>query len=196
MRIIKKVRNSKGLTLIELLLVVSLLGVVSVVIYTTLSKGIMIWGRVQNEVCLENVNIFLERYSEDIRNSYAYSSIRFVGQKTLFECPTIVYTKEFEVKTISQVSYTYDAGNKTLTRAFKDISMLYRGKDGKISFELENIEAASFEYYKYDTETNNYVWMKRWSEEKMPLAVRLKFIINDGTKKIRYAKTVSILSGG
>ena len=196
MRIIKKVRNSKGLTLIELLLVVSLLGVVSVVIYTTLSKGIMIWGRVQNEVSLENANIFLERYSEDIRNSYAYSSIRFVGQKTLFECPTIVYTKEFEVKTIGQVSYTYDARNKTLTRAFKDISMLYRGKDGKISSELENIEAASFEYYKYDTETNNYVWLERWSEEKMPLAVRLKLIINDGTKKIRYAKTVSILSGG
>jgi len=196
MRIIKKVRNSKGLTLIELLLVVSLLGVVSVVIYTTLSKGIMIWGRVQNEVSLENANIFLERYSEDIRNSYAYSSIRFIGQKTLFECPTIVYTKELEAKTIGQVSYMYDARNKTLTRAFKDISMLYRGKDGEISSELENIEAASFEYYKYDTETNNYVWMERWSEEKMPLAVRLKLIINDGTKKIRYAKTVSILSGG
>lgn len=88
----RKNRDAIGLTLIEILLVVSLLSVVSLAVFHSISQGIRVWGRARQYTHEEDAAIFFEKIGQDIRNSFNYSKLSFNGTSHGVSLPTIVKT--------------------------------------------------------------------------------------------------------
>ena len=78
----KKVSHRYGFTLIELVLVTAILGVIGMAVYGTFSNGINIWKQVTEDSAAEDITLFFEKISFDLRNSFKLTGIRFKGEKT------------------------------------------------------------------------------------------------------------------
>ena len=106
----KKVLYKNGFTLIELVLVTAILAVIGMAVYGTFSNGINIWKKVTEDSVVEDVNLFFEKISVDLRNSFKLTGIRFKGERTRISFPSrIKYSgKDGIENTIGQISYSLD----------------------------------------------------------------------------------------
>ena len=190
-----KKKNRLGFTLVELFLVSVILSIISLAIYSTLNNGIKIWQKINIETPGEGLNIFLERFCSDLRNSFNFSNIDLLGQEDMLEFPTLVNSPRLNKRTVGQVVYSYNSMSGTLNREQRDFSQIYREETGRVVQLLKNIKSLKFRYYFYDTEMKEYFWLDEWQKENLPLAVRVQLELND-TGTIRFTKTVSIPAGG
>ena len=78
----KKIKPA-GFTLIETLLVVAISSVIALTIYSTFNSGLKIWQRLTKKEQASDLNIFFEKISYDLRNSFKFSDIKFVGEQTI-----------------------------------------------------------------------------------------------------------------
>jgi len=83
-------RRRHAFTLFELLLVVSLLSITGLAIYNAISNGLRVWEYSQRFSAEEDVAIFFERLTEDLRNTYSYSLIPFDGKPDKLVIPTVI----------------------------------------------------------------------------------------------------------
>ena len=65
----KRNKNNKGFTLIEVCLVSAMVAIISLAIYTTFANGIKIWQKAHTEILEEDVSIFFERFTSVIYKS-------------------------------------------------------------------------------------------------------------------------------
>ncbi|HSV43921.1 MAG TPA: hypothetical protein VLJ10_05135, partial [Candidatus Bathyarchaeia archaeon] len=79
--------NKISFTLIELLLVASLLSLISVSLYQALSNGLRVWQYTRRLSVEEDVMIFLDKLSADLRNSFDYSLFFFDEGKNYVSFP-------------------------------------------------------------------------------------------------------------
>ena len=77
-------------TLMEMLLVVSLLSVIGLGIFQAVNSGVKIWDRNRQSIIDEDVAIFLDRFSRDLRNALPYSQLTFTGRPERIGFPTLV----------------------------------------------------------------------------------------------------------
>ncbi len=85
-----RVGTTKSLTLVELLLVTSIMAALSIAIYQSFFNGIDVWkrsGRVSTE---EDVLIFFDKLNNDLARAMNFSGLEFEGQDRSVEFPTIV----------------------------------------------------------------------------------------------------------
>lgn len=180
-------------TLIELLIVIVIISFISLAIYATLSRGIDIWQRVSQVRVEEDVNIFLDTFSRDLKNAVEFSGIDFRGDKGFLEFPALCYNRQLKMNTPGKISYYYRDG---LFRQARDISQVYDDKDGLVREALKDVKSLRFGYYIYDEEKKEYGWEEESPAGHIPLAVRLELELKDGAIDGRFVRTVSIPIGG
>jgi prepilin-type N-terminal cleavage/methylation domain-containing protein len=189
-----------GFTLIETLIVAAMLSVVALALYSTFSSGIKIWQKLTQKVLADDVNIFFEKISDDLRNSFRFSGISFVGREDSLNFATLVKTdfgQREKVFTVGKVDYTFDAQTKSLNRQQVSYSQLYQNTSVPLRQMIANVEALRFQYYRYNPEEELYVWEDFWQEEEnIPLAVRITIYFGNAAKTESLAKTISIPLGG
>ena len=120
-KIKSKFCNGRGLTLIEILIVVSLMAMISLALYNAFNNGLKIWKLSQRLVVEEDIAIFFDKISQDLRNAYLHSKITFDGTEQRFAFPTIVRVIAPANPTLYQdqlgrVEYFYDAAERKLYR--------------------------------------------------------------------------------
>jgi len=91
MRMFKMTRhNERSLTLVELLLVTSLMAALSLAVYQSLSNGLEVWKRSRHVSTEGDVLIFFDRLGMDLSRAMDFSLFRFEGADRSITIPTIV----------------------------------------------------------------------------------------------------------
>lgn len=170
--------KQKAFSLLELILVSSLIPILSLAIYSTFSSGLKIYQKINNNLPLEEINIFLNNFYKDIKNTFYFKDIIFQGDKEKIELASLVYNPYFKTKTIGKIIYLYEPNRKRLIR--KELIYGQDDLDKATNLKiLDNISNLSFKYYYYLEEKKDYFWMDDTFYGKIPLAVRIEFIFND-----------------
>lgn len=203
----KKVSYKYGFTLIELVLVTAILAVIGMAVYGTFSNGISIWKQVTQDSVTEDINVFFEKISFDLRNSFKLTGVRFKGGKTQVSFPSrIKYNgKNGLENTIGQITYSLDKRRQTLKREEKNYSEIYLKKEGSTRVLSESISSLKFKYYVYDEKYKKYSWVTHWQEreesfglqveERLPLIVKVEVGIPSKKGNQTFVKTVLLPTG-
>lgn len=186
------VSRKQGFTFVEMLIVSAILSVVALAIYAAFNNGIKIWQKVNQPLAEEDLDIFLDKFAADLRNTFKFTGIKFLGAKDWLGFPTLVSSLGLEKRTPGQVIYFYDAQTKTLSRKQKDFAQVYAEEEGTINQTLRNLRGLKFQYYVYDKDKKEYLWLEEWLREDLPLAVRIELEVIDGEKINKFSKTVGI----
>jgi len=192
----RKNKIKKGFTLIEIIITSAMLALISLVIYTTFSNGAKIWQRLHQDIAEEDLNIFLDKFARDLRNSFKFSTINFLGQEERLEFTTLVYSPTLNKTSAGKIIYFYEPEQETLSRQQLDYSQIYSGEESFSKQALKNIKSLKFQYYLYDPQKKEYLWQQDWAKENLPLAVRLEFEFDNGYQINKFARTVSIPVSG
>ncbi len=181
-----------GFTLIELLIVVAMMGAIGLALYGTLSSGIKIWQKSLETSPKEDLGIFFDKLSSDIRNSVKVTGMAFTGNQEGFKCPTIVNSAKLNARTVGEVKYKYESAAGKIRRHVLDYSDLYSVNDGTERYGIDGVKIAVFMYYIFDETKQEYLWVEGVSGEDPPFAVSVELEITKGGKTERYEKTVGI----
>jgi len=182
----------KGFTLIEMLIVTAILSVVALAIYATLNNGIKVWQRVNSQSPEEDLNIFFDKFSLDLRNSFKFTGINFIGTIEKVEFSTLVNSPRLQKRTVGKLIYVYEPQNQILNRYQVDFAGVYSGEAGLVQQSLKNVRALKFQYYLYDKQNKVYLWQDDWSKESLPLAVRVELEFDNGAEIKKFTKTIGI----
>jgi Tfp pilus assembly protein PilE len=193
MRLARKANSKKSFTLIELLLVSVLLSVVSLAMYAVFNNGIKIWQRINKRLPQEDVSIFFDKFSRDLKNSIKFSSIKFSGRETTLEFAALINSPRLQKTTVGRVAYSYDPQTGVLNRQQDDYSQIYSASgEGSLVQSLNNIKSVKFQYCIFYAETKEYLWREEWTKEDIPLAVKIELEIEDGSQIRKFIQTVGI----
>ena len=198
-----------GLTLIEMLLVTAMLSVVGASLFAAFNNGAKIWQKITQEVTAEDINIFFEKMSFDLRNSFPFSAIRFKGENDEVSFPVVAQSGE-SAESVEEVAYLFDWGKKSLNRRQRTFSEIYQDDQGLEQTLVNHVDSAQFHYYYYDSRQGDYFWTSAWPEENalsdedkkegdkkviVPLAVRIEIKTRDDNQERQFSKTVFLPAG-
>ena len=151
-----KNRNLCGFTLVEILLTVTLFSMCSLAIYKVFSSGIKLWARAQHFAIEEDLSIFLDKFSEDLRNSFYYTGIHFNGTESRLSIPTFVLTPADErslqvseelITQIGAVKYYLDFETHTIHRAQANYAQALDGHYPDDRILVSSVNSLRFVYY-------------------------------------------------
>ena len=188
----QRLMSSRATTLMELLIVVSIIGILSIAIYQALSNGIKIWHRVHQLRTEEDVAIFLDKLNHDLRNAYVYSKFKFLGDEYHFRFPTIVYTladrrsdsKGEHIDQLGEVEYYYDFSDKNLYRRQANYGQAIAQIWAKPQLLAKNLEEIKFRYY-YLTGNGDYFSQETLEVFPSGIEVEIRFLGQQGHQVIR-----------
>ncbi|MBN3039083.1 MAG: hypothetical protein JW869_06710 [Candidatus Omnitrophica bacterium] len=194
--------TNRGFTLFETILVAGMLSVVGLAIYSTFNSGLQIWERLTQRMPTEELNVFIEKITDDLNNSFSFSEAPFIGLQNNVSFATLVLAgigqEQEEFLSVGRVSYYYNPRNKTLNRQQYNYSDIYQNEIPRARQIMQNVMSAKFTYYCYDPAQDLHGWKEMWFEEdeeaRIPLAVRMEieFVENEQEKKVR--RTIAIPS--
>jgi len=182
------------MTLVEILIVMALVSMVSLALYASLSSGLHIWQRVNTGVLEEDLNIFLEKFTQDIRSAFNFNGIAFSGGADRVEFATVVFSPRMNKASVGKVTYSYDAANYSVEREQRDYSENYAGSTGTARHSAKNVRFLGFWYYVYDGEKKEYSWLEEC--QGLPLAVRMELGVRDGSQTLNFTRTADIMAAG
>jgi type II secretory pathway pseudopilin PulG len=193
-----------GFTFVEILLVTAMLSLIGLAIYSTLFNGITFWVRINQEQPAEDVVLFFEKISRDLKNTFKFTGIDFKGSGAQVSFPSIVKYQEKKVtlEGIGKTEYIFDGIKKTLNIRQSNYSEVYSGKSGYERELLRGIKSLKFRYC-YTLDQKQFIWADSWQDKeetslgvvevkKIPLAVRIEVEVEDGSFKRKFQRTVFI----
>lgn len=189
-------KNKPGFTLTELLVVSAMVSVISLTMYSLLNNGLKVFKMVNQPIIQEDLDIFLERFSHDIRNAVKFSGMNFAGSRYNLEFPALMNSRSLQKFTVGMLTYSYYPNDGKLTRRERDFSQVSSDIDSPAGEPLANVKSLSFRYYNYDQAKKEYLWLDDWDKAAMPLAVRMELEFKDGDKINAFSRTVTVLIGG
>ncbi|MFA5147382.1 MAG: type II secretion system protein GspJ [Candidatus Omnitrophota bacterium] len=192
MRFIRKRRNRTGFTLIELVVASVALVVVAFAVYMTLSGGLKIWQRINLKSSEEDVDIFFEKFTSDLRNVIICKGTVFTGEGDVFELPALVTSQKLGSRSAGRVRYSYDRERKVIRRHFADFSDIYSGSPGTAQELISGIKSMRFQYYVYEPGVKEYLWRDEWADKALPLAIRAELETEHNDKRVRFTRTAEI----
>ena len=197
------VRFSKSaFTLIEVLLVVSLLAVISIAVFNTFLNGMKIWNKSYRAIFEEDILVFFEKINMDLRNVVRYSQIRFEGDKnhltfaTLVKVPSDprrVFKEESYVNEIGRVEYYFDETDRAIVRRQAGYGQTFKNK-----FEPPRrlANTVNFLRFMYFYKTAEGYTMQKEGENIIPAAVGIEVEYGYEKDRRRMTKFIEIPIGG
>ena len=190
------------MTLIELLLTVSIIAILSVALYKSLDNGLKVWKKGQNLVFEEDVVIFFEKMTQDLRNSFFYASIPFEGDETRLAFPTIVDVPKDKkagpagglIEQIGKVEYSFDAEQNIIYRKKANYSQALEGKFFEPQAVVHNVKDIKIEYA-YLTKEGDVLSPKVLDFLPFAVVVEVQFLDNKGEGRLM-EKIINVPVGG
>ena len=188
-------------------MVTAIVGVVSLAVFSTMSQGIEIWQRISRESLIEDVSIFFDRFTSDLRNTTPIISIHFAGESDELSFPTrIIYRTGEEVKKeIGRVDYFWDRRDGAITRESRSYSQVYRRWEGTRRILARNITSFQIRYFWFDEDVKSYSWAYSWEQDdielqkekrqSLPLAVRVALTVEEGDFERKFTRTIFVPAG-
>jgi prepilin-type N-terminal cleavage/methylation domain-containing protein len=148
--------NHRGFTLTEVLLVSAMFAVISLAVFNAFSNGFKLWARGQHVMVEGDTAIFLDRISEDLRQTILITGIPFKGSSSELSFPAIILAptdsngsraKEELGAQVGAIRYTFDPSQKKIFRSQAAYGQALK-EQWSYPIEVANlIEDVSLRYY-------------------------------------------------
>lgn len=195
------IRSSRaGFTLIELLMVAMLIPLIAFAVYANFNSGIKIWTRLHHQTGLEDLRLFSLKVSNSFESALRYSSISFEGDKESVSFAALIQTDEKlgGDRGIGRIRFYYDPGTQSIQREKKNLSQIYKEKEGRSETLLHGVSAWKVSFFALDKQGKTYQWMEVWEDrpKELPAAVRFEFLFSGASGARPVTKTFMIPAGG
>ncbi|MDD5670591.1 MAG: prepilin-type N-terminal cleavage/methylation domain-containing protein [Candidatus Omnitrophica bacterium] len=196
--------NRRGFTLVEFLIVVTIIGFLAGVIYITLARGLELWHRANQERPELNVEIFFEKITQDIRNAFIYEEKPFEGAKREMKFYSVSPLRNIKkgkvMETLSQpakIRYAFDSSAKTIKREICGYPhILYDDLDPpETKIVLDNVLGCAISYYEPSKRKTVGVWHSQWLKDYLPQAIKISVDVQGYDKK-KMTKIIPVPAGG
>ncbi len=183
--------QTRGFTLIEVLLVSSLISMIGLALFQALANGIDIWKRADRFATEEDVAIFLEKLTRDLRNGFNYALLDFNGKSTEIIIPTLVQTKiamssgavsVSSTTHLGLVKYSFRKNEQRIVRLQANYGKALRGKFEKEREVAKHIQSLTFSYFLKEGES-----FKKLKAQKgvLPQSVLVELDFKEDTGGVR-----------
>ncbi len=181
----------ESFTLIEMLLVVSLMAMTGLAVYNVIASGLKIWERSQRYTVEEDAAIFFEKLTRDLKNSYPYSLIKFSGTGVRMSIPTLVNMpvdkkiaagRPAYIEQMGCVEYFWDQGRQALSRRQANYSQALGGHFDRGTVLVKPVQGLRF-LYLYREE--NEIRKKKTADGALPVAVEVSLLLGDQTEPVK-----------
>ena len=175
--------SKHAFTLVEMLVVVTLLSILSLTVYATFASGMRLWQRIQDSGLSSNKTVLgLEKFTSQMRQALDFPKIGCAGKSNAVAFGFLSDTEILKI--------TYFLEEKSLFRkeeSFKDI--LAEKEQAKARKLISDIEDLKFSFAYPEEGKDQYSWKDTWNkEEGMPAIVKIEL----KTKDANFVKTVII----
>jgi len=198
----EKIPGKKGFTFVEVMLVVSLVTVVGLAVYTSFSHGLRIWGRGQDIVAEEDVFIFLEKLSLELRNSFVFSQVAFNGETRQLMFPGVFQSgktiatgsggKEYPLQ-VGAVGYSFDPLEKIIYKQQLNYGQVVNKVAAHKVPVVRNVQNIKFGYVPRSGST---LIEKFVSTKELPRAVYVEVELLRGKTSHKIKKYIRIPTAG
>ena len=197
----RKLITQLGFTMVEILLVASLMGVVGVSLYHAFANGLKIWERSRQFTVQEDIDIFWDKIGRDLNNTLNFSRIGFQGRENFVSFAAPVQTSADTrsgleagslTDQVGRVEYFFDPGKKTIFRRQANYSQALEQKSGMEVPLLSRVKAVKFLYYYIDTAGQVE---KTTTTSNIPVAVEMNIELENDSMQSKMTKLVSIPVG-
>ena len=191
----------RGFTFIEIMLVTLIFATLSVAIFTCLSNGIKLWERGRKLMVEEDVAIFFDRFSSDLRNTFNYSKLSFTGAENNLEFPTVVWTAadrvsvrahEGLVDQLGEVRYEFDPEHGTLVRRQANYSQALQEDWGVDEIVLPAVKGVRFHYF-YTASKDPQLNVE--TGDGIPAGVEVELVIPSGKEEKVFKRYIAVPAG-
>ena len=161
-----------GFTLVELVMVATLVSIIALAMASSFLSGMRVWGRAQHrDAAHADALLTLERMARELRQSVDIPQVRFEGTAQEVSFPAVLGAA------IVKVTYRYEASEKRLQRRQVDLKELIEGKEA--GAHADTLFSPADQVL---MEFAGDVWKDAWSKEDgIPWAIRLTITIKDET---------------
>lgn len=184
------------MTLIEILIVVSLISMLSLALYNAFSNGIRVWDKSQRLVVEEDIAIFFDKLSRDLRNTYSYSKINFVGADHRFTFPSRVLTLRGlqsghdYIEQLGSVEYFYDFNEDAIFRRQANYGQSLSDQFDRPQLLVSSVDHLKFRYF-YLTDDGEIFSLDALEGLPIGIEIEVQFSDNQGQRIVR--KFIDIL---
>ena len=187
-------------SLMELLVVIAIMGLIVVVVLSTLRGGMRLYERLkagsnqQREVLLA-----MEAMEKKIRNACPFAIIGFNGDECHLSFPfllTIPGQTNASETAICRAVYEYNSNLKSLTETTTRVlpgNNDLRQNRAIVPHELARLDELKFSYCYWNAKTQVCEWKNAWlAREGMPLGIKLIISLRNGGSQTSLERTVWI----
>lgn len=192
----------KAFTLVEVLLVSTLIAVVSLAVFRCFTNGLKLWSRAQHLNRESEVVIFLDKMAEDLRSTVNMSGFNFKGTAEQLSFPAVVRTKadqksarakEEIVSQIGAVRYRYDVSERTIFRQQANYAQALKKKWQPD--ELPVVSGVDGLEFHYDVASDREFLFKSEISEGIPSGVIVEIHFSDERGSHQIKRYLSIPVG-
>ena len=189
-------KTRSAFTLVELLIVLSLLTAISLAVYGGVAAGVRIWKSIDASINEIDFIMGWKRFQKDMVNHLSFHGIEFYGTPDEFSFPGLVTVKDSEGLThqeIGRIRYRFYESNRNLCRETITYPNLIQGL-GSESWAgcqpvISSVKDVTIKYYgKEDGPASLGSWRSAWQMESAPIAVRLLITLEGTGEKSEIAK--------
>ncbi len=189
-----------GFSLVELLIVVTLVPIISLAIFFCFRNSTLLWQTLNQEMPEENIAIFNLRAETDFRQALRYKTIPFFGSAQEVSFADYVQTLETVggEHGIGEVKYRYDETKQIVIREERNMSDLHTQKLRMSKVVLQNVDNFLLSYLGKNEQTHQYVWHEEWQQpgrKSLPCAVKLDYTQTTSLGNQTYTAVFEIPTG-
>jgi len=182
----------QGMTLIEMILVVSLIAMIGLSLFQALNNGLKIWQRSQQTTHDEDVIIFLQQLGFDLRNTVRYSLIKPEWQPESISWAAVMTTRMDRhisgqridyTQQIGRVEYYFDKGQHAIMRRQANYSQALKEKYGPAQQLVADVRQVRFSLTFAKQKNKDFLDSQ---EPLIPAALRIEFEIMEPNGHKRY----------
>lgn len=184
----------RAFTLLEMLIVASLLSVTGLAVYQAIANGVRVWEYSRRYSSQEDVAIFLEKITADLQNVYHSSLISFDGKPHKIFIPTIVRMpadqgspdKGQMIEQMGAAEYYLQTGKKTIFRRQKNYSQALKNINNVEARALaDSVTKLSFSYFIIE---DGELKLKKTLSEQIPASVQIEIDFVEVGGNVRHLK--------
>ncbi len=161
--------NSKGFTLIELIISSAIIATIGIAVYSVFSGGIRVWQRAESfRTYQRSPRLGLELLTRDLRNCLDFSEISFQGEEDSISFAGLIESlaeqAEEPVYELGKISYFLNQ-EFVFCRSQQHYGPAFQGQDEdryKVRELIPNIAELKFAYLGLNPETEKLEWLDTW----------------------------------
>lgn len=192
----------RAFTLIEMLIVASLLSITGLAVYHAIANGVRVWEYSRRYSSQEDIAIFFEKITADLQNVYHSSLISFDGEPQMIFIPTIVRMpadqgspdKGQMIEQIGGAEYYLQTGRQTIYRRQRNYSQALKNK--------KNVEARALAgsvtklHFSYFVLENGELKLKKKLSDEIPASVQIEIDFVEVSGNVRHLQRMINLPCG